>query len=217
MSKEKEQQLFKLIAKVLNYKKVHMTELTTKRGSQCLYNDLISNGFQVKGFARPEWSFIKVFQVMFQDQNHMPDKVNVDKQLILDILAFCFREGIRILEQGINYCERAVILGGEAVIYGNPPQRPKTLKFSLFKLLSPGIYNDSSAEEIATIAMEKVFPKIPYEFMPNENIASVLVEALQQIKNILPKLEDPKDLLEVCDAFLFRLGQKGVRIIKTNS
>lgn len=214
MGSQTEQQLYKIVAKVLNYKRVHMMELTTKRGSQMLYKELQEAGFEVKGKSEVEWSFIKIFQVMFQDQNHMPEGVKVDPQLVLDVLAFCFIERIMIVKGDQNFSELAVIKGGEAVVYDGG-KRPKTLKISLFKIFSPALYNESSPEELASVVLEKAFPKINYTFNPPTNLSGHILSVLQEMKRFLPQLADPKDLLECADAFLRFLAKRGIRIVKT--
>lgn len=214
MSENRETLLLKLVAKVLNYKRVNASELTTKRASQTLYNDLIKEGFVIKGTAETEWSFIKIFQVMFQDQNHMPDDFTADRQVVLDVLAFCYTENIAVLSPDdlTNYCEIAVLKGGEGVIYENQ-KRPKTLKISLFKIFSPQIYNTSSEEEIVGFIL-KAFSKIDYDFTTTSGVEGILRDVVQKMKQRLPQQADFKDHIEVVDSFLRILADYNVFVVK---
>ena len=45
MSDDREQIVLKLVAKVLNHKRVNAVELTTKRGSQMFHEELLKNNF----------------------------------------------------------------------------------------------------------------------------------------------------------------------------
>ena len=214
MASAQEQDLYKTIAEVLTYKKVHMRELTCKRGSQMLYNKLKERGFRVVAPADPEWSFIKVFQVMFQDQNHLPDNLKLDPQVILDFLAFCYVEKTFVLHGSANYCALAVIKGGEQVVYGQECKRPKTLKYSLYKIFMPALYNETTPEELASLMLEKVLPKISYTLVPAENLERHLTEIFRQIKGHLPAVESPFDHLECADGFLRLLAQRGIQFVK---